>query len=790
MERLDTLSNELSSGKRVTKPSDDPLAASRGIFYRRVIRENDQFTLNTSDASAFLSSTSITLGDVRTALRSARDIALQGSNDASNIPSDTLATEVGNIFDNILTLSNEAHDGKYIFAGDKLASSPFVNNGGVVSFVGDNSKRKMETGLGITVDSNITGEEQFGTRAHKIIGTTGAVPTNVPLRVALGATVAQKNILTGGGSVTPAAGVNLSEQTAVTAANFAGFVAGTIQVNNGIANYNVTINSGDTIGTILDNISQVPGINAYLRASDGRIILSNDNAQNITVTDVAGNFGALVSQLTAGAGGTNSTTQEIFSVKSGTTSTHVVDFVDPNYDTNVDLASAISAKRLLVGAANLNGGALWGAAFNRGTTAMNTNAGFTQGNITITVNGVNSPTIPINANANVNDTFETVVQRINKMAANVGVHAYMRRVTTGGADANTIILAGAQDKTITVADGGGGNFAAQTGLAAGADVRTGSNVTGAVDDTGHLQMTSQIEDTAGVMSIRQAANYGILGSLGIADSDGVVTGRNFVPGQVFEKLAKLQSALRARAFAKDNLTSLQDASKTSLGLQAGDIITFTAKTNINPLGATLTLTVSAQVNTLQDLASQIQNFLRTNVNEQAQTAIVQVVDGRLTITNPPGASVNGVATNVSQPITVTAFSAADANGNQRAVFNTAMQNLLNVGAINDDGSTGSTYQMIVPFFSQNVSDSISDLDTLISRTGTNQGDAGSQIQKLDLTKNRLADANTTFTTLMSENEDVDMAKTALEFQQQQNVYQASLLAGAKILGPSLLDFLK
>lgn len=787
MERLDTLSNQLSTGKRVTKPSDDPLAVSRGIFYRRVIRENDQFKLNVDDASAFLSSTSQTLEDVRTSLRAARNIALQGANDASNMPNETMATEVGSIFDNILNLANEAHDGKYIFAGDKIKAMPFANNGGIVSFIGDNSKRKVETALGVTVNSNITGEEQFGTRAHKIIGTTSAVPTNIPLRVALGATVAQKRILTGGGSVTPGAGVNLSEETAVTAANFAGFVAGTIQVNNGVTNYNVTINSGDTIGTILNNISQVPGINAYLRASDRRIILSNDFAQNITVTDVAGNFGALVSQLTAGAGATNSTTQEIFSVKSGTTSMNVVDYVDPDYDTNVDLAAAISARRLRVGTADLNG---IFANFNRGTTTL-ASLGIAAGTLRITVSGVQKDIV-----INTADTIQTVVQRINKEVAPLGVRAYVRKTTTGLVPPNTnfMILAGSQDAAITVADAAG-NFAATTGLAAGTDVRTGSNASAAVDDAGALSLTSRVEDSAGEMTIRQGANRaqsagGILESLSIADSDGVVTGKDLRPGQIFERLAKLQSALRGRAFGRDTLYNLQDGSSTNLGLQASDIITFTADTNVG-VPTTLNLTIGTQVNTLQDVADQLQNFLRTNAAVQAQTALVQVIDGRLTITNPLGASVNGAATNVSQPITVTAFSATDSSGaTQRTVFNAAMQNLVNAGQIQDDGSSASTYTMIVPFISQNVSDSISDMDTLISRTGTNQGDAGSQIQKLELTKNRLEDASLTFTTLMSENEDVDMAKAILEFQQQQNVYTSALGAAGRILGPSLLDFLR
>jgi flagellar hook-associated protein 3 FlgL len=43
---------------------------------------------------------------------------------------------------------------------------------------------------------------------------------------------------------------------------------------------------------------------------------------------------------------------------------------------------------------------------------------------------------------------------------------------------------------------------------------------------------------------------------------------------------------------------------------------------------------------------------------------------------------------------------------------------------------------------------------------------------------------------MSENEDVDMAETIMNLQNEENVYRASLSGGARIIQPSLVDFLK
>lgn len=71
-----------------------------------------------------------------------------------------------------------------------------------------------------------------------------------------------------------------------------------------------------------------------------------------------------------------------------------------------------------------------------------------------------------------------------------------------------------------------------------------------------------------------------------------------------------------------------------------------------------------------------------------------------------------------------------------------------------------------------------------------RADVGARQNRLDLTSNRLDSDNINFTKLMSENEDVDMAETIMNLQNEENVYRASLSGGARIIQPTLVDFLK
>lgn len=67
---------------------------------------------------------------------------------------------------------------------------------------------------------------------------------------------------------------------------------------------------------------------------------------------------------------------------------------------------------------------------------------------------------------------------------------------------------------------------------------------------------------------------------------------------------------------------------------------------------------------------------------------------------------------------------------------------------------------------------------------------GARMNRVDLTANRLDDNNVNFTKLMSKNEDVDMAEAIMNLMSESAVYQASLSTSARVIQPSLVDFLK
>jgi len=88
-----------------------------------------------------------------------------------------------------------------------------------------------------------------------------------------------------------------------------------------------------------------------------------------------------------------------------------------------------------------------------------------------------------------------------------------------------------------------------------------------------------------------------------------------------------------------------------------------------------------------------------------------------------------------------------------------------------------------------VGDNLAQIDADFNNILRVRSGVGARMNRLELTLNRLGDDTVNFTKLMSKNEDVDMAEAIMNLLNEENVYKASLSAGAKVIQPSLIDFL-
>ncbi|WHH61518.1 flagellar hook-associated protein FlgL [Petroclostridium sp. X23] len=115
----------------------------------------------------------------------------------------------------------------------------------------------------------------------------------------------------------------------------------------------------------------------------------------------------------------------------------------------------------------------------------------------------------------------------------------------------------------------------------------------------------------------------------------------------------------------------------------------------------------------------------------------------------------------------------------------ALEGQTSYKTITDDSGT-----LVVTNYEFEIDDMLADLDKDMNRLLKVRADVGGRMNFIELTDNRLKDDNISFTGLMSKNEDADMAEVIIRLQMEESVYRASLSTGARVIQPTLVDFIK
>jgi flagellar hook-associated protein 3 FlgL len=89
-----------------------------------------------------------------------------------------------------------------------------------------------------------------------------------------------------------------------------------------------------------------------------------------------------------------------------------------------------------------------------------------------------------------------------------------------------------------------------------------------------------------------------------------------------------------------------------------------------------------------------------------------------------------------------------------------------------------------------INQALANISSRLDKLQAARADLGARSNRVDLIKNRLDDLENNFQNLLANTEDADMAKTITDLKMAENVQRASLAAGARIIQPTLVDYLK
>lgn len=137
--RLNHTSLQMSTGRRILTPSDDPSGAAQSVQLDAAIKATEQFQRNGDYAQPRLEQEEAQIDAVQNALQRARELVVTGNNDTYNQENrKTLAGEIRQLRENILGLANTKDaNGEYLFAGTNSFTQPFkAGADGAVDYVG------------------------------------------------------------------------------------------------------------------------------------------------------------------------------------------------------------------------------------------------------------------------------------------------------------------------------------------------------------------------------------------------------------------------------------------------------------------------------------------------------------------------------------------------------------------------------------------------------------------------------------------------------------------------------
>lgn len=178
---LDRTQRQISSGKRILTPSDDPIASSRAIDLREKLGRLEQFDRNANLAQIRLQDEEAALSTVNNLLQRVRELALQANNSTqSNESRQLIATEMRQRLEQLVDIANSKDgSGRFIFSGNLDSTTPVSRSAAGFTYNGDQGQREIQIGESRRILDGDSGDDVFfRIRAGNGVFTTSPAATN------------------------------------------------------------------------------------------------------------------------------------------------------------------------------------------------------------------------------------------------------------------------------------------------------------------------------------------------------------------------------------------------------------------------------------------------------------------------------------------------------------------------------------------------------------------------------------------------------------------------------------
>ncbi|MFJ7735987.1 flagellar hook-associated protein FlgL [Lysinibacillus sp. NPDC097287] len=156
--KMSKLQEQIQSGSKINRPSDDPVIAVNGMGYRRDLAKVEQYQRNMITANSWLDTTDESLNQVGEQMKRVRELVIQAAND-TNTPEDRekMKMEIDQIRQQLQDVANTKVADSYIFSGTNTGQPLYPEGTPPVN----EEKVKIEIYDGIQLQVNTPGKTLF-----------------------------------------------------------------------------------------------------------------------------------------------------------------------------------------------------------------------------------------------------------------------------------------------------------------------------------------------------------------------------------------------------------------------------------------------------------------------------------------------------------------------------------------------------------------------------------------------------------------------------------------------------
>lgn len=172
-DKLNKLYDQVNTGNKISRPSDDPFIAIKGLGYRTELREIEQYQRNTNEVNNWMDNSDAALDNATSSLQRLRHLTQQAANDTYNEEQrKNILEEVKQLKEDLIDIANTNVNDKYIFNGSDTENPPITKDGDGYKLDFSDSEVRIEIANGTKLKANVDGGEIFG---EDLLGENGTI---------------------------------------------------------------------------------------------------------------------------------------------------------------------------------------------------------------------------------------------------------------------------------------------------------------------------------------------------------------------------------------------------------------------------------------------------------------------------------------------------------------------------------------------------------------------------------------------------------------------------------------